>query len=269
MPGSLAVELDPIDSVATLTWVASEDASGIRNYVVERSRDNSNWEKLGEPGENEFQDKDAAFNARYYYRVKAVDNAGNSSGYATAETNTGEFLANAGDGETSITSEDGLVEVIIVEGALSEKAVCTIKPEEEAKDLPEKLKVVIGPYTLTCKGEDGEEITDFNAALSMIVTVPEDRVKKFKDMGVYKLFEEVWGKMEDAQWDKEAGKFVTPLFNSGSVVVLGTAKKGLSPSLLAIIFLMLAGIGGAFVYFLRRAQKQNYNDYLRRKYYNL
>lgn len=269
VPGSLAVELDPVDSVATLTWVASDDASGIKHYLVERSKDNKTWETLGEESGNEFQDKDAAFNAHYYYRVKAVDNAGNSSDYAVAETNTGEFSANAGEGEASITSEDGMVEVIIVEGALSEDAVCSIKLEEEAKDLPEKLKVVVGPYTLTCKAEDGEEITDFNAALSMIVTVPDDRQKKFKDIGLYKFNEEVWGKMEDAQWDKESDKFVTPLFNSGSVVVLGAAKKGISPSLLAIIFLMLAGIAGAFVFFLRRAQKQNYNDYLRRKYYNL
>jgi type II secretory pathway pseudopilin PulG len=65
-----------------LTWTTSFDGSGIRGYAIERSPDNANWTEIaGDYPHLEYTDVGAGWNTLWYYRVRAIDNAGNASTY--------------------------------------------------------------------------------------------------------------------------------------------------------------------------------------------
>jgi type II secretory pathway pseudopilin PulG len=90
VPAPLAAAADADLPIVHLSWPASVDAgtptSGLLGYTIERSTDGatgwvilqSGWEDIT------FSDTTATWSTQYWYRVKAVDVAGNASAYSMA-----------------------------------------------------------------------------------------------------------------------------------------------------------------------------------------
>jgi chitodextrinase len=65
-----------------LSWVASTDIVGIRNYRIYRSLDNINWRSIGTRTGTSFSDIGLIPNTTYYYRVEAYDTSNNPSTFS-------------------------------------------------------------------------------------------------------------------------------------------------------------------------------------------
>lgn len=84
VPGNLTIELD--GSTTYLSWTDSSDNTGVAGYNVERSTDSENWQSLADKiGDTFYADDSLQSGAHYYYRVRAVDAAGNLSEATIAE----------------------------------------------------------------------------------------------------------------------------------------------------------------------------------------
>lgn len=87
VPGSLVAAALSGQPTIELTWAASTDsgnpASGVAGYSIERSADKVTWAQLaGGYQATVYDDTGAGFNRTWWYRVCAVDNAGNGSAWA-------------------------------------------------------------------------------------------------------------------------------------------------------------------------------------------
>ena len=81
-------------STVPLSWTASTDGgSGLAGYKVERAPDSGGspgaFTQIGTPVTNSYSDTTASASTKYWYRVRAYDNASNNSGY------TGEMEVDA------------------------------------------------------------------------------------------------------------------------------------------------------------------------------
>lgn len=272
-PENLLASLTSDKSNVRLTWGASKDSSGIKNYVIQRSKDKNLWETLSDKvtGTN-YTDARTDYKTAYFYRVKAVDNAGNSSGYATAEITTGEFKAT--EEGTTIQSDDGVAQVTIPDGALGEDASCSIVANEDNTDSlgGTKLELVYGPYELSCKKVDGDFITSFAKPVEIRLLPKDDAIKDYKNLVVFKLNPDTneWEAAEITTGEED-GKTVLSFTTDKPLqfAVVGERKPGLPWGIISFIILLILAAIAVFIYLLRKAQKEHYQDYLRRKYYNL
>jgi hypothetical protein len=68
------------NNAVKLIWLSSTDNVGVAGYQVERSTDQLEWKPLGEKvTDPKFEDLDIVAGTHYYYRVRALDAAGNQS----------------------------------------------------------------------------------------------------------------------------------------------------------------------------------------------
>jgi hypothetical protein len=74
------------------TWLASSDANSPITYLLERSIDLTNWTQIYSGTSLSFDDTGRSYNVSYYYRVRARDPSGNTSGYSS--TVSGSLTAN-------------------------------------------------------------------------------------------------------------------------------------------------------------------------------
>jgi hypothetical protein len=88
VPGAFSVAKVPSAPTVRLSWTASTDsgdpASGLAGYSLERSANGtSNWAVIyaAGPADLQYNDSGAGYSTRWYYRVRAYDNAGNYSAY--------------------------------------------------------------------------------------------------------------------------------------------------------------------------------------------
>jgi peptidoglycan hydrolase-like protein with peptidoglycan-binding domain len=274
-PEGFVATLGPDQSVVQLAWQEAKDDRGIRNYVLERSLDDKTWNTLSDSiTATSYTDKDTAYTTQYYYRVKAFDGAGNGSGYARAQIKTGSFSANASAGnETSLTSEDSLVTVVLPAGTISGDANCSVVLDMSNQNLinATKLVLVAGPYSLVCKDSSGADITVYNSPGSVQMLLTKDQIQKFVKQQAYQFDTAAsrWVQIKDAKFDKKKGAFSFAVAGSTQFAVLGKVKPGPPWGLFSFLFLLLLGGGGFFIVRLRQAQRSHYDEYIRRKYYNL
>ncbi len=62
-----------------LTWNAAVDNAGVAEYIIYRSTDNRNFTRIAKSTDRNHADTGLTLNTTYYYRVSAVDAAGNES----------------------------------------------------------------------------------------------------------------------------------------------------------------------------------------------
>lgn len=82
---------NPVDATQiNLAWSASTDNIGVTGYRVERSQGagSTSYSQVGSPTALTFNDTGLAAGTVYNYRVRAIDGAGNLSGYSTVSTAT-------------------------------------------------------------------------------------------------------------------------------------------------------------------------------------
>lgn len=273
VPGGFKATSEADSSNVNLTWKASTDSSGIKNYLLQRSQDRTKWETVSSKiTGTSYTDVRTEFKTAYFYRLRAVDNAGNNSGYATTEITTGEFVAT--EAGTTIQSDDGVVQVTIPDGALAEDASCSIvKNEDNTSSLGgTQMELVYGPYEIVCKKANGDLVAGFEESVLVRLLPQDDAFKNFKNLVVFKLNPDT-NEWEAAQitTEEQDGQAVLS-FNTDKPVqfaVVGERKPGAPWGIISFIILIILIAIAVFVYLLRKAQKEHYQDYLRRKYYNL
>jgi len=273
VPANFQILVSSDNAVVSLSWEASTDASGIKGYSLERSFDKATWTNLT-PGslitDVHYQDDKAAFGLHYYYRLQAFDNAGNPSDYAQADVTTPDFSSNTSqDNSTTYTSDDQLATVLLPSGAIDGNADCTISKDEHALEPPKDKPIVAGPYKLFCKSESGDVISQLNKPVAATYQLKGKMGGYASPSGVVVDASGKAVASTDAQYDKKSEVMQFTAAQIGATAVLGIKKSG--PPLNFIIFLIaiIAVIVGVILLVLRRTQKQNYDEYLRKKYYNL
>lgn len=273
VPGNFKAKLGSSTSTVVLSWNASTDTSGINSYQLERSTDKVKWQVLSTKiVTTGYTDDATTYKTAYSYRLRAVDNAGNASGYASTDIVTGEFKATT-DG-TLIESGDHVVQVTLPLGALGSTASCSIEVNSDnVRDLSVlKLELVHGPYELACKTPEGDFLDSFKKPIQVSVYPDPKKAKKYKALKIYQ-YDFEGGTWKEVQV-KTAMNNQQPILSFETdkpfqIAVMGVRKPGLPWGIISFILLILIAAGVAFVIYLRRAQKQHYQDYLRRKYYNL
>lgn len=230
-----------------LTWDASTDDSGIAGYIIERSTDNTEWETLSEISDTTYTDSDANFNTLYYYRVSAKDTNNNLSDFAVVEITTGEFQANAfKDADSTITSEDGVVNILIPTGALTEDAACEVIIDDESANALGKKKLLHGPYLLVCKNKSGSIIEKFEKPVVVELSISEDAKKKSPA-----LFGFADGKWNDSKikYSKDAPNFSFETDTPAPFAVLSASSFNW---LWLLLLLLLGLLIGGFIWWRRR-----------------
>ncbi|HSH31157.1 MAG TPA: hypothetical protein VK963_00635, partial [Candidatus Saccharimonadales bacterium] len=218
-------------------------------------------------------DKTTAFNVRYFYRVKAIDNAGNVSPDASVDISTGSFNSNVSSQSGSVvTSEDGAVSVDIPQGSVSKDAVCSVVTDDLNKQQisAPALQLVTGPYALVCKLANGDAISSFQIPVTVTIKPSSDQLKQYDKFQVHQFDPNAssWA-AADGEFNKQAKTYGLSLDKPAQIALLGVTKKSYVGLVLSILVPLVLLVGGVFFYRLRQMQRQQYNDYLRRKYYNL
>ncbi len=88
-PGSFTASPNPHDASISLAWTASTDDVGVVGYRLERSTDDATWTTLSPAiTTTSYVDDQTSYAAHYFYRLTALDAAGNGSDPATTEVVT-------------------------------------------------------------------------------------------------------------------------------------------------------------------------------------
>jgi hypothetical protein len=267
-PANFKAAADDGNVGITLSWNAASDPSGISGYGLESSTDRTNWTSVDSGlKDTSFDDQSTSFNTHYYYRLTATDNAGNTSNYALADASTGGFESNASGGSgLTVTSDDKLAVVTLPSGALDDEADCQlVKDQTAAKTTQSEL---VGPYKLLCKDQQGNNVDSFQQDVSWTINLSH-KEKKYTKLSVALLDADGNATDAKAKLNSKSDVLAFTASASGPFVVLGTLKKGLPWStIISIILVLLAAGGGIGFLIYRQRNKQNYDDYLRRKYYD-
>lgn len=98
-------------SSISLAWDASTDDVGVAHYKVEMKSGSGAWVQIGTPAVTQFTQNGLASSTTYLFRVKAVDAAGNESGWSNelsvATTSSGGGGGGGGNSENGNTPSMG------------------------------------------------------------------------------------------------------------------------------------------------------------------
>lgn len=222
-----------------LSWDASTDNIAVEAYELERSTDQTEWTKLDDAiSDTSYTDSTADYATTYTYRLSAKDTAGNFSDYALVDITTNDFTANAyADEDSTISSDDGLVEITIPAGALSEDSFCEIS-KDSTRVSPKGYKLATGGYSVSCRNKAGDSVTSFDKAAK--VTMHLKSFKKFKNFKAYSVDGNNLSPIESS-FNKNTGDLTFNLSELQTFAAFGA--KGGSAWYLWILFpLLLIGL---------------------------
>ncbi len=269
-PTNFVAKVDKASQTILLSWKPSKDNVKLSGYQIDRSEDRQNWDILitGLTLTN-FNDQTANFGVHYYYRVKAVDAAGNSSKYAQSDTTIDSFVANANkDSDTTVSSDDNVVSILIPAGALNSDAFCSlITPTDILPPTFSGYKFINGPYSLTCRDASGNTLTGFEKPLVLSAKIDRNSLTGIKQV-------QYFGQKDDGSWDplkilthdkKTLSDTVDPS-SYLTFVIMGKQKKTSAifvlVKLLLILAIILILIRFVVRLVLRKRAEQQYEDYL-------
>jgi hypothetical protein len=258
-----------------LGWSASVDNIAVAGYALERSTDNKNWSQLNSRiTQTVYTDSTTSYATKYYYRVKGFDAAGNASAFVVTSVSTPDFSANTqSSGDTTLLSDDGKVKVVIPAGATGDSAVCTVESNLETLDKPtvKSLTLAAGPYALICKKANGDTLDHLSSAATYTVGLTKAESSKYGKLYIfgYDTGNSSWIQIKTAKYDKKTNTYSISSDQPLQFAVMGSKKAAFPWMVLWTLLFVLAIIGGVFFFILRSQQKSKYNDYIRKKYYNL
>ncbi len=234
-----------------LRWDAASGDQGVSGYELEKSTDQVNWQRIGDTVTGEsYTDQEVSFDMTYYYRLRALDQAGNASSHATTEVKTGSFDPNAkADEALVLTSDDGVAKVTIPAGALSEEASCTLKP---SRYLTPSLKDYVsfsGPYELVCKVASGNKISSFAQPVSVEVILNEDMKKEYSEFKYFTRSDD-WEEVSEPSSDNS---FV--LGESTDFALMGKTKKTPLWQKILLVLFVIGTIAGLAIVVLTRVSR--------------
>jgi hypothetical protein len=256
-----------------LTWTASADrysANPQLTYEIDRSVDQNSWSPI-EAGisATAFDDSTAAYSVHYYYRINATDQVGHTSDYATADATTPGFSSNVDANGTTYASDDGLASVSVPSGAVPPDYNCSIAANTQVLRTTSGHKIVAGPYALVCKDSNGQALTELTGSVTWTLKLKG----KLNGVGAPGLSTvEVNGGLtaiKSASYDKNA-QTVTAKEDTFQPVA---SEAPISPGFPWSLFIGVLVIGGivmaVLVMIAIRSRKLNYQNYIRRKYYDV
>jgi hypothetical protein len=271
-PGALTIKFQN-DNVV-LQWSAPS-STGIKNYVLERSVDNAVWQTLSDSIiTTQYVDTTAGFNVHYFYRLKAVNADGAASPYIAADINTAKFVSNVTTSAvTTVKSDDGKVVINIPAGATPSDASCHVSTTYNNSDqLATRGKKRLGdPAGLVCRDATGQDITQLDQPASAQVDLTGKSPDRYGQIQVWQFDSKTsaWHRIT-ASYDGQHQRVSFQSKVPAEFVVLGVPSQS-TPwlGLLWIIPLAAVIFAVAIWYALRRQQQNQYEEYLRRKYYEL
>ena len=251
-PTSLTAAEDTTTKTVNLSWDKSTDNIGVTGYQLERSIDNAEWINLGNNiSGTTYKDQDTDFSTLYYYRVRAVDAAGNSSGYTNTQITTSAFAANSlTSNDTNITSDDNLVTVNIPSGVLAGDALCSLLSSTGI--LPPNINGYIsiaGPYQLNCRDSSGKQIDSYGDSLTLTSQFDAGHLKNISVVQYY-------GQNDDSSWqqlniknhDKKTKVDTVDLGKFTTFSVMGKQHKtSVLLTVFEILTIIVAFVGGGIM----------------------
>jgi len=263
-------------SAINLTWSEADESEGVSSYKLERSTDGTNWTVLDDAiTDTSYDDRTVVYSTKYMYRLQAIDGAGNASEAVTAEAKTENFNANASkEDATALASDDNVVIASLPAGAVPDDSSCTVTFDgdntPELKSTSSKLLVLAGPYLISCKDSNGEVVASFQKSVTVTIAPPKSATKgntKFQ-VYVYDMQAEQWD-LAKSTYDKKSKTYKVSIDGPAQVAFVGQKGTNYWPLFLSIFLPVLLAGGGAYWYYQRKMQKQQYADYIKKKYYNL
>lgn len=272
-PTDFAAQSNDTDKSINLTWTASTDNVGVTGYELDRSTDNQEWTTVAASiTGTSYEDSSVGFNTAYHYRLQAMDNANNRSGYATVDGTSTGFQANVDpSNDSTINSDDEAFSVVFPSGTFDKPALCVIAAS--SANLPpqiDKYKVVAGPHDVTCRDSAGN-VLSVSSDKSLALTV---QLKKLNTSHVSTL--SYYGFSSDNQWSPL--QTTTPtgkdkiahlnLGNNSAFVVMGKQSKlTIWKVILTVVVIIAVLVGVALLvsrFLLRRKYQDQYNDYMKK-----
>jgi hypothetical protein len=275
-PSDLKAEVADESSAINLEWKEAAESDGVASYTLQRSTDGTNWTVLDDTiTGSTYEDRTVVFSTTYKYQLKAVDSAGNASEAATVEAKTGEFNANASaEDATALASDDNVIIASLPAGAVPDDSSCTVTLDgdntDELKSTSSKMLVLAGPYLVSCKDSNGDVVAGFQKPVVVTIAPPKEATKgntKFQ-VYVYDMQAEQWS-LAKSTYDKKSKTYAVSIDGPAQVAFVGQKGSNYWPLFFSIIVPALLVGGGAFWYYQRKLQKQQYADYIKKKYYNL
>ncbi len=274
-PGNFAASLGSDGSSVNLSWDASTDDHGVQGYFLERSLDQQKWDTIADSKSltlTSFTDNTTTFKVHYFYRLRAVDTSGNQSDLVTADITTGDFNPNASSGESTIVrSGDGLMMVTIPANALNTDASCSLDSDTTNKESLSSTKLILaaGPYQLVCKDGTGNLVDSFQSDVVFSIAPSSKAFSTLSDLKLYSFDSEAqkWVQLT-AKTDNKTHLLSASVNKPVTVAALGSPKKGISWNIVFGIIFIIIIIAAIVLFRIRQQQKQQYADYMRRKYYN-
>jgi hypothetical protein len=243
----------------------------VSEYRLERSLDQQTWELVaGDLTALKYQDVTVAFDLHYFYRLQAIDTSNNASGFALADAITPGFVSNtSADADTTYTSDDQLVTVLVPSGAVSGAADCAIVHDDTRKPAVNGRVVVAGLYLLMCKDSVGATVAEFSKPLVWTYQL-KGKLKGLNNPTPYLYESSSTGTViQNAKFEADGDILSFETVMGNPTYVLAAKRAGIPLDAVAIALLVLGVAGGVTVLVLRRKQRTNYDEYLRSKYYNL
>ncbi len=271
-PSGFTAAMDPATQTVDLSWQAATDNVGVKAYQLERSEDKHKWTNLSANiTQTNYIDQTANFNTDYTYRLRAVDAAGNASGYVVASITTSNFQANTSpDSDNTVTSDDNVVSILISAGTFDKPAFCSIITSTDILTPNIQGYVFIsGPYQLNCRSDDGALITTFNKPPVVTVQLSSSSVKKISRVDYFgQNDDESWQKLNITSHDKKSLTDTVDLGGHTIFTIMGKQKKSSFLLVLLKIVLVIAVILAIASFIirrlLRRRAQQQYDEYLRK-----
>lgn len=164
-PESLSAKYLADSNEVRLLWFAGKNAKGV-NYSIERTESGKNtWTVVGSTTDLAFRDIRVKTEMSYQYRVRAVNGTNRSSYSDLVEIKADKFNPNLDlSTETTITSEDGRVSMVIPPGSAAEPLFISIVPIEGFSVVPTdpEYRLITKGYKVEMKNSSGDLVTQFN-----------------------------------------------------------------------------------------------------------
>lgn len=276
-PQEFKASVDQESSAVSLSWAEGSDEEGVAIYKLERSTDGTTWTVLDDTIiESSYEDRTVVFSTTYKYQLRAVDGAGNASEVATVEVKTGEFNANASaEDSTAIASDDNVVIASLPAGAVPSDSSCTVDLDSDnVADLKSAIGVkamrLAGPYLVSCKDSNGDVVPGFEKSVVVTMAPPKVATKGNTNFKIYTydMQAEQWS-LAKSTYDKKAKVYKVSISGPAQIAFVGEKAPNYWPLFFSIVLPTLLVGGGAFWYYQRKLKKQQYADYIKKKYYNL
>jgi outer membrane biosynthesis protein TonB len=272
-PSNFSAQISGDNSLVHLTWTASSDKYSVNpqlTYEIDRSLDQNSWNPIvAGISATALDDSTAAYSVHYYYRINASDQVGHTSDYATADATTPGFTSNVDANGTTYGSDDGLASVSVPAGAIPADYNCSVAVNTQVLRATSGHKIVAGPYALVCKDSNAQALTQLTGSITWTLKLKS----KLNGVGTPGLSTvEVNGGLtaiKSATFDKNA-QTVSAKEDSFQPVA---SEAPINPGFPWSIFIAVLFIGGivmaVIIMVAMRSRKLSYQNYIRRKYYDV